>query len=1512
MKKKLQDLEIKKTEMDLKERQELLTQAAHKRKQEEEEAAHRRKIEQQRETHRQAIELAQTQQQGSANPTAPVVVPPHRKFPHYKAGDDTETFLENFERTCLGYKIPENQYMPELRTHLSGPLAEVAAEMPRDQMDDYQLFLTMARSRMGITPDHARRRFRNQQWKPGGSFPKHAYYVGKHCDAWISGTRIQENFQELRHLIKMEQFLEGVPEDITRYILDAKPKTLTEAGEIGARWMEVAESKKATVKGGENPKGHTDNKPYNRGQPKTSTPNQGKPQTPYPSTSPVFSPLPQPSTTVSDRCYKCNEPGHIKANCPKANGPTNPTRVQVITPPARPRFPGPDTSQIPLERREHLKVGGKKVTAWRDTGAQVSAIHQSFVDPKLINPRAKVTLYPFMSQAVILPTAELPVQYKGWSGKWTFAVYDNYSIPMLLGEDLANQVKQSKRVGMVTRSHTRQVSRPIPVPEPSTENLSVLPETQTEVVDPDPMPTAEPATTPPVPGPELEQQSAPAPASATTSSTPTPEGTNEPQLAEATPNHTEEAQPEPQIPSGAPADSGTPATETTPSPTSLPEGPSQSPQSEEELVSPASREQFQTEQEADDSLQKAWAAARSNPPPLSSSNRSRFVIDQGLLYKELLSGGRQDEWQPHKRLVVPTKYRGKLLSLAHDHPSGHAGVNRTKDRLGKSFYWEGMGKAAAQYVQSCEVCQRVGKPQDLVKAPLQPLPIIEVPFQRVAVDILGPFPRKTPRGKQYILTFVDFATRWPEAVALGNIRARAVCQALTDIFARVGWPSEILTDSGSNFLSGTMEDLWETHGVNHLVATPYHHQTNGLVERFNGTLGAMIRKFVNEYSNDWDLVLQQLLFAYRAVPHPSLGFSPFELVYGHEVKGPLQLVKQQWEGFTPSPGTNILDFVSNLQNTLRHSLALARENLKDTQEEQKAWYDKHTRDRSFQRGDQVMVLKALQAHKMEASWEGPFTVQQRLGAVNYLIAFPNSSLKPKVYHVNSLKPFYSRDLQVCQFTVQGAEDAEWPEGVYYDGKKDGGVEEVNLSTTLERLQRQQIQELCTRFTPLFSATPGLTERAYHSIDTGNAHPIRTPPYRVSPHAQAAIEREIQNMLQMGIIRSSTSAWASPVVLVPKPDGEIRFCVDYRKLNAVTRPDNYPMPRTDELLEKLGRAQFISTIDLTKGYWQVPLDEPAKERSAFVTHTGVYEFNVLPFGLRNAPATFQRLVDGLLAGLGEYAVAYLDDVAIFSDSWPEHLEHLEKVFDRIRQAGLTVKAKKCQIGQNRVTYLGHQVGRGTINPLQAKVEAIQQWPVPKSKKQVQSFLGLAGYYRRFVPHYSQIAAPLTDLTKKSQPTTVKWTPECQEAFTQLKATLMSDPVLRAPDFDKPFLVTTDASERGIGAVLMQEGPAQNFHPVVFLSKKLSERESHWSVSEKECYAIVYALEKLRPYVWGRRFQLQTDHAALKWLHTAKGNNKKLLRWSLALQDFDFEIQHISGASNKVADALSRESFPEYTG
>ncbi|XP_074809621.1 protein MMP24OS [Natator depressus] len=494
--------------------------------------------------------------------------------------------------------------------------------MPKEHMNKYELFKSKARVRMGITPEHSRRRFRALRWKPDVSFTRHAYHIVKHWDAWISGASV-ESPVDVPFLMQMEQFLEGVPEEIERYILDGKPKTVIEAGEIGARWVEVAEKKKTGRSWSGDQKGQPQTTPYYRGPPKAPPTSQRTLQTPYRPTTPFSSNPPRPSDPSAGRCFKCNELGHVKANCPK-----NPNRLQFIAPESHQRSTGPDTSQIPLERRETVSVGGKKVTAWRDTGAQVSAIHASLVDPNLINPEIQVTIQPFKSNSFNLPTAKLPVQYKGWSGTWTFAVYDDYPIPMLLGEDLANHVKQAKRVGTVTRSQAKQAVRPSSVPKTSIR-------TRSEVMDPDPRPMSATAVvdpvpetqTEPVPEPEPAEQPTPDPLPALNPvlATSTPEGPTDPELAAAN-NPTQEAQPEPEPQHSAPAESGSQSTETAPSPISLPEGPSLGPQSNEELMSPASREQFQTEQEADESLQRAWTAARSNPPPLSSSNRSRFFI----------------------------------------------------------------------------------------------------------------------------------------------------------------------------------------------------------------------------------------------------------------------------------------------------------------------------------------------------------------------------------------------------------------------------------------------------------------------------------------------------------------------------------------------------------------------------------------------------------------------------------------------------------------------------------------------------------------------------------------------------------------------------------------------------------------------------------------------------------------------------------------------------------------------
>ncbi|CAM5159081.1 unnamed protein product [Eretmochelys imbricata] len=307
------------------------------------------------------------------------------------------------------------------------------------------------------------------------------------------------------------------------------------------------------------------------------------------------------------------------------------------------------------------------------------------------------------------------------------------------------------------------------------------------------------------------------------------------------------------------------------------------------------------------------------------------------------------------------------------------------------------------------------------------------------------------------------------------------------------------------------------------------------------------------------------------------------------------------------------------------------------------------------------------------------------------------------------------------------------------------------------------------------------------------------------------------MLALGVIQPSASPWAFPVMLVPRKDRSIQFCVDYRKLNATTVSDAYPMSRPDELLDKLGGARYLTTMDLTKGYWQVPLDADARLRSAFITPLGLYEFLTLPFGLKGAPATFQRLVDQLL--MGSFALAYIDDICVFSQTWEDHVSQVRQVLDRLQEAGLTIKAEKCKVGMAEVSDLGHRVGSGCLKPEPAKVEVIRDCPAPQTKKQIQAFIGMLGYYRRFVPHFSTIATPIAGLCTKGKPDKVIWTEECQRALCALKEALASGPVLANPDFDKPFMVFTDASDTGLGAVLMQEDEKGERHPIVYLSKKL---------------------------------------------------------------------------------------------
>ena len=369
-----------------------------------------------------------------------------------------------------------------------------------------------------------------------------------------------------------------------------------------------------------------------------------------------------------------------------------------------------------------------------------------------------------------------------------------------------------------------------------------------------------------------------------------------------------------------------------------------------------------------------------------------------------------------------------------------------------------------------------------------------------------------------------------------------------------------------------------------------------------------------------------------------------------------------------------------------------------------------------------------------------------------------------------------------------------------------------------------------------------------------------------------------------MIRPSSSPWASPIVLVKKKDGSTRFCVDYRKVNKVTRKDAYPLPRVDDTLDTLAGAKWFSTLDLISGYWQVEMHPDDREKTAFCTLEGLFEFNVMPFGLCNGPATFQRLMDMILAGLQwSRCLVYLDDIIIFGTTFEEHLSNLELVFDRLREAKLRLQPVKCKLCKKKVNFLGHIVSRDGVAADPAKTDKVAEWAVPKCKRDVQCFLGLANYYRRFIQDFATVAKPLHHLTEKYA--NFKWTEDCQTAFENLRQKLVSAPILAFPDCSKPFILDTDASDTGIGAVLSQQQEDGTERVIAYASRLLSKPERRYCVTRRELLAVVVFITHFRHYLLGNSFTLRTDHGALTWLWNFRNPEGQLARWLERLQEFD---------------------------
>ncbi|EYC39508.1 hypothetical protein Y032_0653g1175 [Ancylostoma ceylanicum] len=537
------------------------------------------------------------------------------------------------------------------------------------------------------------------------------------------------------------------------------------------------------------------------------------------------------------------------------------------------------------------------------------------------------------------------------------------------------------------------------------------------------------------------------------------------------------------------------------------------------------------------------------------------------------------------------------------------------------------------------------------------------------------------------------------------------------------------------------------------------------------------------------------------------------------------------------------------------------------------------------------------------------------------IPFTNNTIEPMVLQKGQVIGEFGREEWFDSKWLEPASDV-----LELQTKPGKGAEGQRLDELVKTIQKDGEQpakmlNLIKLYSDVFAMNDSeltQTDLVTHNIDTGNHPPIKQKTRPVPIGARQEFKQIIKNLEERGIVRKSRSEWASPVVLVRKKDGTLRLCVDYRELNKVTKHDSYPLPSIDVILQSLGGKRYFSTMDMMSGYWQIKLSEEAKQKSAFTTSEGLFEFQVLPFGLTTSPAEFQRMMDVVLEGSGvkdKEVFVYIDDILIATESLDRHYAVVEIVLEALRRVNLKLKPQKCEFLKREVAFLGHIIDENGVRTDPDKVRKIVEYPKPKKVKDLRTFLGMAAYYRKFILNFSRIARSLYALT--SPKNDWKWSAEEDDAFKTLKTKLCEAPVLAQPDVgaardgSRPFIIYTDASTEGLGAVLCQESTDKMLHPVYFASKGLTKAETRYHVTDLEALALVYALKKFHFFIYGMRTIVRTDHSALTSLFKRTNISARVLRWALEVQKYNLDIQYVKGSTNAVADALSRTAVPVET-
>ena len=870
--------------------------------------------------------------------------------------------------------------------------------------------------------------------------------------------------------------------------------------------------------------------------------------------------------------------------------------------------------------------------------------------------------------------------------------------------------------------------------------------------------------------------------------------------------------------------------------------------------------EFKTAQTNDPTLRDLFIKADRGHPG--------FAKFKGLLYRREINPliDTENDNVHNAKLVVPKAYRLQVLDTCHSSVwSGHLGVRKTKDRLRKQFWWPSCEKETSQYVRECHECQIHAKRRVADRVPLCATPIIKEPFSEIFIDFCGPINPTSSSGKKYILTVIDAATNWVELFALPSMRAEGVCKALIEVFSRMGVARTIRCDQGTHFKNQLVIGLQQMLGSSIKFSVPHHSESAGKVERFIGTMRSVLRKCIAQDGRNWDQVLPMLAFAYREVPCADSGWSAFDLLLSHEVRGPSKILRESWTQENEGEPRSVAQYLIKTRERLQRCAMLAETAKAAAQTRMKTWYDQRSRDRKLSVSDLVLVLMPTTANKLLSAWLGPFIITRQLSKFNYEVMIGR---RTTILHINLLKKYHTREHRPQEGAADGGTRRTEGDSVAAKGATRGSRENPEDGAVLvqavavadacadefERLpsidvdesfgdadwhigeeltpeQNGQLRALLGEFKEQFGTRPGRTHLIEHRIRLTNEKPANPKIYRIPDRLKDQVEDEIKIMLRDGMIEPSDSCFVNPIVCVKRKGVDekgrpnIRICVDLRAVNQSTIGDEYRSSNVKEILEKCAGAKYKSCLDLAQGFMTIELEEQSRQYTSFRGPSNFFRFTRMPFGAKNASKTFQRLMDHVLRGAEKYATSHVDDITIFSKTWDEHLMHIRDVLARLKAAGLIANPTKCVFARKSMKCLGHVLENGMIKPDPDKVKCITEFPTPRTKKNVKSFLGIVNYYRSHIDGAAAIAKPLTDLTRRSEPDKVVWTQIHEDAFRELKACLSREPVLIAPDPTKGYTLKSDACHNALAAGIYQTGDDGIDHPVAFASRKLLPRETH---------------------------------------------------------------------------------------